>query len=671
MRNLNLWQVSVKNIDIQTEEKFSSCYGHYDDCAKGELYVCTSNLSVFNFDDNGVVKWTADLSEIVPIQTRPVNISFLSLSNSLNVGLASGELITVADFGKNCDVVGVCEDGLLAMEWSPDQEILILVTKTLKVIVMSCTFDPISETYLLSDEFGEKEFINVGWGKKETQFHGSEGKQAAKAKTSDIEDAPVTDERVKISWRGDGNLFGVGYNANGRRKFKVFDRDGNLQSTSENVLGLESNLSWRPSGSLIAATQKLQEKYTVSFFEKNGLKHREFTLPVNSTTTVKELLWTTDSEILIVQCRDEAANLDIVFLYTRRNYYWYLKQTLCFKSTQKINEIICESDFDTANEKRIHVLCQNGECYSYAWNWDVDHSVGKSYDDDAVVAEIDEKKVLVTGFRQTVVPPPMSNIELEFANNINSIHFISDNTTDSNSFIVSHGNKLAIVEQKQKKPLEYVVTKELDIDEYQYPFQHYNWYWLNNDTLLSMSVDGQNVYTLNQYVINSDKLLLKRGTKLPSPIAKIRKHPTDLYSAVLQYTSGEIAVYKYDDKGASLESYHDTLPAACPDFDVVSIDGETTIIGLSHKGCLYINKKLVLNNVNSYYVHTQYLLITTLKHLLICVELSKFGISDLEAYERNETSSSVYKRKVERGSKLVIAVPNDTRTIFQMPRGNL
>lgn len=64
------------------------------------------------------------------------------------------------------------------MEWSPDQELLVLVTKDFNVILMSCTFDPIKESYLLCDEFGEKQFITVGWGKKETQFHGSEGKQA-------------------------------------------------------------------------------------------------------------------------------------------------------------------------------------------------------------------------------------------------------------------------------------------------------------------------------------------------------------------------------------------------------------------------------------------------------------------------------------------------------------
>lgn len=69
------------------------------------------------------------------------------------------------------------------MEWSPDQELLVLVTKNLTTILMSCMFDPINEENLLSQEFGDKQFITVGWGKKETQFHGSEGKHAAKAKT--------------------------------------------------------------------------------------------------------------------------------------------------------------------------------------------------------------------------------------------------------------------------------------------------------------------------------------------------------------------------------------------------------------------------------------------------------------------------------------------------------
>lgn len=70
------------------------------------------------------------------------------------------------------------------MEWSPDQELLVLVTKEMNMILMNM-FDPVHEVNLFNQEFGEKQFITVGWGKKETQFHGSAGKHAAKV-TNDV-----------------------------------------------------------------------------------------------------------------------------------------------------------------------------------------------------------------------------------------------------------------------------------------------------------------------------------------------------------------------------------------------------------------------------------------------------------------------------------------------------
>lgn len=63
------------------------------------------------------------------------------------------------------------------------------------------------------------------------------------------------------------------------RQFKIFNREGILQYTSELSNNMEESLSWKPSGNLIATTQKLINKHVVSLFEKNGLKHREFLLP--------------------------------------------------------------------------------------------------------------------------------------------------------------------------------------------------------------------------------------------------------------------------------------------------------------------------------------------------------------------------------------------------------
>ena len=52
--------------------------------------------------------------------------------------------------------------------------------------------------------------ITVGWGKKETQFHGSEGKQAATKRVEEVKPAlPWDDRKVRVSWRGDGQYFVV------------------------------------------------------------------------------------------------------------------------------------------------------------------------------------------------------------------------------------------------------------------------------------------------------------------------------------------------------------------------------------------------------------------------------------------------------------------------------
>lgn len=134
---------------------------------------------------------------------------------------------------------------------------------------------------LYSSDFGEKQFITVGWGKKDTQFHGSEGKAAAKAKPEQVNANDSDDGLPRIIWREDGTLFAVSFlhTTTKIRQFKIFNREGILQYTSEPTNGLEECLAWKPSGSLIAAPQRLINKLVVALFEKNGLKHREFSLP--------------------------------------------------------------------------------------------------------------------------------------------------------------------------------------------------------------------------------------------------------------------------------------------------------------------------------------------------------------------------------------------------------
>ena len=61
----------------------------------------------------------------------------------------------------------------------------------------------------------------------------------------------------------------------------------------------------RPSGSLLATSQRRPNKHDIAFFEKNGLRHGEFTLPFGvKDVKVCEVLWNLDSTVLAVWAED-------------------------------------------------------------------------------------------------------------------------------------------------------------------------------------------------------------------------------------------------------------------------------------------------------------------------------------------------------------------------------
>ncbi|KAG6444956.1 hypothetical protein O3G_MSEX003635 [Manduca sexta] len=671
MRNLELCDVVVRDIQVSSEETPAFCLGHDEGSSFSELYVCTNNPSLHVFNEKDEVKWNKDVSHLVSPDNCPMNVTFLSLQNSVCVGFENGELLSVTEAGTVCEVVGVFDVGILAMEWSPDQELLAIVTKELNMVLLSCTFDPVNEVNLLNAEFGEKQFITVGWGKKETQFHGSEGKQAAKLQREVSADPNASsDNKVKLTWRGDGSLYAVGFKLDGIRRFKVFDREGRLQYTSEKQQGLESNLSWRPSGNVIATTQKVNDKYILSFFEKNGLKHGEFEITVNSTTYVKNITWSLDSEILTLHCKDIETNTHKLLLYTSANYHWYLKQTLLFNSKQDITKIMWDNDFDVANNKKLHIILNDGSYLIYSWIWTIDHSKGISTDDDAVVAVIDGCKLLVTGFRQAVVPPPMSSFETVLDASVNSVCFApqkSQNGLSSNSFFVcTVNNKLIYYTQTQKFPLKYEISKTVQLSRNDFPFQYYNWYWLSSELIVCVMVKNKSYYLI-EFTIDGSKITQTETTSLPSCVTRIASNPKDSSKLFLLLSNGEILQYQ---AGGFIEEQYVSFNVSCTKFNVFIIEDELHFIGLTHKGNLYIGNRMIMNNVSSFFIHTDFLLLTTLQHVLLCVKLTPHGLNAISEYQKSE-SNLVYKRKIERGTKLVIVVPNDTRTVFQMPRGNL
>lgn len=78
-----------------------------------------------------------------------------------------------------------------------------------------------------------------------------------------------------------------------------------------------------------------------------------------------------------------------------------------------------------------------------------------------------------------------------------------------------------------------------------------------------------------------------------------------------------------------------------------------------------MNGQEVANNVTSLVVHSEFILLTTLRHMLLCAQLNHRGLQSLIKEQCGPG------RHIERGARLVTSVAGDTCVILQMPRGNL
>jgi elongator complex protein 1 len=250
--------------------------------------------------------------------------------------LEGGDIVVVREEAlpgeDKIEIVGSVDVGITAAAWSPDEEMLVLTTRAQTFLYMTRDFENVADINLTPKDMQASQHVSVGWGKKETQFQGKRAKALRDPTVPEKIDLGILsnydDGSTTISWRGDGAYVAVNsIEANTRRVIRVYSREGTLDSVSEPVDGLESALSWRPSGSLIAGIQRLDNRIDVVFFERNGLRHGEFSLrlteaEMNSWASRIQLAWNVDSTVLAVKFQDR------VQFWTTGNYHWYLKQDI-------------------------------------------------------------------------------------------------------------------------------------------------------------------------------------------------------------------------------------------------------------------------------------------------------------------------------------------------------
>ncbi|KAL0127474.1 hypothetical protein PUN28_005627 [Cardiocondyla obscurior] len=702
MKNLTVHQLHCKSVDILKHTETNQELLSYVKCvinpSNNDLYILLDqnlyvlpilgevtvvDYSSYSFNDMISMEYCITLQEIYCAYASG-HIAKVDIKNPTRV---------------DYNIVTGFNSGLQCIKFSPDHELIAAVTGAGMVITMVLDFQVMSEVDLYSEEFGLNKFINVGWGKKETQFHGSVGKAAAQAKQEQLIPNEHDNSQTCIAWREDGTLFAVNFlhKETKIRQFKIFNREGVLYYTSEHVNGLEECIAW---GNIIAVSRILVDKYFITFFEKNGLKYKELLLPFKpQEVKVKDLLWSSD--ILAVVCNQLETNATLIQLWTENNAHWYLKQTLIFSAENPLLYVTWNSIIDQPHKKElIYLTAKHFICCSFNWCWD--HSRGKTSDDRVVCGVIDGNKILVTDFKDGVIPPPMAHQTLEISKSQNAIIFapnINNQLTNSNDFCtISYDNKLTFFKQKKEcLTLTYEIINSYNIgvttldhfiyksnlkikEAFYYHMHHFLWF-TEKIILFSVTIEKFNllcVLSLDE-IHCKDHLKIQEVHNLCDPIEHIVSSP----DSTTAYIKVKDQIYTFTQDG-SFKQITITVPKSSIQLEVTKIDSIDVILALSQENNFSVDGKEIADNITSFYVHSDFMLLTTLQHTLICVLLNEAGIKQLSKHDLTvkpwlnkyndiaETLfSDIYIRRLEKDSRIIVAIPNESKVILQMHRGNL
>ena len=381
-----------------------------------------------------------------------LNLHFFPESQSSCLVFASGDIVVVRespqDGEEKIEIVGSIDAGISAAAWSPDEELLLVATNASTVLYLTRDFEDLVNVTLTPDDLKVSDHVSVGWGKKETQFKGK-GARALRDPTlpENVDEGklhPSDAGGTTISWRGDGACVAVNsIGLEGRRVIRVYSREGTLESVSEPVNDLLEALSWRPVGNVIAGVQHLEDRLDVIFFERNGLRHGQFSLRVPAEELLDlgsqlSLQWNADSSVLAICFKDRAQ------LWTMSNYHWYLKQEV-YVSMKSPRDWPLHLSWHPENPLRLAIGSEE-EAAKMKYVSLVHRGPTSPPNDYGVVTVIDGKKVKITPLRTANVPPPMSLYDIELTENVNDVVISLGSNGDQQ--VVANSVKLKFMHSK-------------------------------------------------------------------------------------------------------------------------------------------------------------------------------------------------------------------------------
>lgn len=658
--------------------------------------MCISSLSPISA--NNLSKEVAKISLQAAQSTKSqlISLTYLPDAQAVCILARSGDiaLIRLDDFSLDEDVeypvevVGTVEPGIVAARYSPDEELLVIVTLNDDLLLMTANgqFDVLAELPLRSSDFGQEKNVNVGWGSKSTQFHGRAGKQAAtlpggpslvreEQESGHSEPVELADDdgEARVTWRGDSAFFAVSTvdlldkeSGDGQVKARVirtYSRaSGELQSTSEFAPGLSHPFAWRkgPGAPTIASmmrygqTPGCAEGYDhldVVFFERNGLRHGEFTLKgvvesalvEKKNVAVKELEWSCDGAVLAVWLSVD--NEDVVQLYNTVNWHWYLKSEV--HATRLYERRVEGVKFSDETPLSLSIILPDSY-QTVEWTWTV-YSSPNEVHDLGLVGVIDGNETKFTPLGVANVPPPMSLYQVKTNGTPLQISF-----THSKIAILLPLGKVEVYGYEHTQPH----SKPTHQSSHQVPSHSHQIAWMGDEALAVITGTEIGVLDVAAKAYSNVKI----GSDLEVQLKHSFVVSGPEKSALVQDAHAKLYTLSTDRAMSELDL---VLGDFCPH---LHYHQETqNVVAMSSNGKLKIGSvdgvmmKTLTNNSLSFTLTPDFLIGTTSAHKAIFLGL----------HSENKAVEEIEERRVERGSRVVVACPRAMRLILQMPRGNL
>ncbi|QSL64880.1 hypothetical protein MERGE_002184 [Pneumocystis wakefieldiae] len=671
----NLYLLKEENLVLQREKgekryisdlSFnSSCNSSIIVCSLGEINEPILIEEIRNEEKVSIVveKETLwDSSSFLDLEI--VDFQFLSETRTSSIVMRNGDIVLVRNDAsldeEKAEIVGSVEGGIVAAKWAPDETVLSICTGTSRFLLLSQSFETISEITLQESDINISNHVSVGWGKSETQFQGRKSKNIPRDPTipEKIDEgilSSLDDKTTRISWRQDGAFVVLSkIESENKRINRVFSRNGTLDSVSQLVDYLESPLAWKPSGSVIASIQRKPKELDVIFFERNGLRHGEFSLlpSLLSDERIIDIQWNCDSTLLSILLSNK------IQFWTMSNYYWHLKYE------------IKHNNNNTSIKWHVRIpliltLINNGNLMVYNFSWVIISSSLNLPYDYGTIAVVDGNNLKLTPFKIANVPPPLSFKDIKLSGTPTSISI----SADSNHILSLIDNTVEIIHWPLNTDLTSSpnIINKLDLTELLNDYYPRQILYLE-DNIFTILLDTYNTSKILFFLYNPDKdFELLDSITFESKIA-LTDVASDGKSIIAESIKGEVfnLFLKKDHKIDIILLF--SLPLFCYSMKNIQYMEEKIIFSLADNGKLFANDHLISNNCTSFICCKEYLIFTTTLHLAKFVKLTS-KIEDFIIPSDDTTNKNI--RSIEKGAIIISIIPSITALVLQMPRGNI